>query len=204
MFSHFLFKEYFFDKGLEFFNASDEEKEEILNNLWDSSSTGLTVDEVDKHSIPKHNWNITYHIINEDECLFFSECVIIFIELPKPNNVGEAYYISLGVGWSINEYDSLIPFYMMLEYSDENTAYYIDYNALAFEDIMHYYALKKPVEASIKEFQKVIFERLNYVKNDKVIRDPMYNKDGEPTYNYSIVDHLLEMDGIEKSDLVNL
>ncbi len=204
MFSHLLFRDYFFEKSYDFFIASDEEKVNILNELWDRSSGGLKVDEVDKHSILKHNWNIKYHIIKEDECLFFSDCVIFFIELPKPNNVGEAYYICLGVGWPINEYNTLLPYYMMLEYSDESTAYYGEYNIEEDKDNMHYYFIRKPVEASITEFLKVIIERLNFFKMDKEIRDPKYNKGNEPTYNYSFVDHFFDMDGIETKEIITV
>jgi hypothetical protein len=197
-FTHRLFRNYFYEKFGEFFIATDEVKETILNELWEKSKVELEENDNKVGEDEKHNWDISYHTLdNEGIIPFFHDIEVILIELPKPKLTGEAYYLCLGIGSPPKEYYVIMPIYMMIEYYDENNAYFGGYIFEDENDMKHFYN-KKPVEISINNIILTIANRMQQFKYDEEISIYKDNNCNEHTStNYNVGDHIMELDGME-------
>ncbi|MCX6152723.1 MAG: hypothetical protein NT007_01040 [Candidatus Kapabacteria bacterium] len=158
-FTHSHFRNYFFENFDVFFNAVNEERIAILNALWDKNIMPTN----SYSTCNKPNWSISSYIFDENDGVeFFKGTEILIIELPKPTQKGEAHFIGLGFAYPPNVYSTIIPYYMLLEYIDENTAYYSEYK-LDEHDNFEYFSINKPLNPNIQCFTKAIAERINKV-----------------------------------------
>ena len=189
-FLNIFFRDYFFENFDEFFSSSNNGRISILDDLLKMSL------ENPNDSIQKPIWNIISYIFEENNKVkFFKGSEILIIELPLPNKQGEPYFIGLGVAHPPNEYSTIIPFYMLLEYVDESTAYYSEYKQDESDNFEYFY-INKPVEPNVQSFKVAIVNRINKYSIELKISKENDGKCTDEYFNiYQFKDRVSELEG---------
>jgi hypothetical protein len=199
--AHKEFRDYYFDKFDEYFSSTPEEKQQNFKELFEAAVKDFSKTVIHKYDPTKYFYNISTHLFNKNEDVgFFENSVIHIIEPPIPTQIGEPYFIAVGVASPPNIYSTIIPFYWLLEYAEGGSAVFTEYK---FDDdnCLKKLTYKKQVKNDVNSFIKAIADRLKKFSFKKIINSTFDEKGNEVSYRvYGFVD---EIEGSEEILICN-